>query len=50
MIKVASHFAPEEIGAAVQEAHALGLKVTCDCETFYVEWAVDAGVDMIEHP
>jgi imidazolonepropionase-like amidohydrolase len=29
---------------------ALGLKVTCDCETFYIDWAVDAGVDMIEHP
>jgi imidazolonepropionase-like amidohydrolase len=26
------------------------MRVTCDCETFYVDWAVDAGVDMIEHP
>jgi imidazolonepropionase-like amidohydrolase len=50
VIKVASHFAPEEIKAAVEEAHALGLKITCDCETFYVDWAVEAGVDMIEHP
>jgi imidazolonepropionase-like amidohydrolase len=50
VIKVASHFAPEEIEAAVREAHALGVKVTCDCETFYIQWAVDAGVDMIEHP
>ena len=24
--------------------------MTCDCETFYIDWAVDAGVDMIEHP
>jgi imidazolonepropionase-like amidohydrolase len=50
VIKIASHFAKAEVAAAVEEAHALGLRVTCDCETFYVEWAVDAGVDMIEHP
>ena len=50
LIKVASHFSPEEVGAAVEEAHALGLRVTCDCETFYIDWAVAAGVDMIEHP
>jgi imidazolonepropionase-like amidohydrolase len=50
LIKVASHFSKDEIKAAVDEAHALGLKITCDCETFYIEWAVDAGIDMIEHP
>lgn len=49
-IKVGSHFSRDEIKAAVEEAHALGLKVTCDCETFYIDWAVDAGVDMVEHP
>ena len=49
-IKVGSHFSRDEIRAAVDEAHALGLKITCDCETFYIDWAVDAGVDMIEHP
>ena len=49
-IKIASHFSRDEVRAAVEEAHALGLRVTCDCETFYVEWAVDAGVDMVEHP
>jgi imidazolonepropionase-like amidohydrolase len=49
-IKVGSHFSRDEIRAAVEEAHALGLKITCDCETFYIDWAVDAGVDMIEHP
>lgn len=36
--------------AAVEEAHALGMRVTCDCETFYIDWEVAAGVDMIEHP
>ena len=49
-IKIGSHFSRDEIKAAVDEAHALGLKVTCDCETFYIDWAVDAGVDMVEHP
>lgn len=50
VIKIASHFSRDEVKAAVDEAHALGLKVTCDCETFYIDWAIDAGVDMIEHP
>jgi imidazolonepropionase-like amidohydrolase len=50
LIKIASHFSPAEVTAAIQEAHALGLKVTCDCETFYTKWAVEAGIDMIEHP
>lgn len=50
LIKIASHFSRDEVRAAIDEAHALGLKVTCDCETFYIQWAVEAGVDMIEHP
>lgn len=50
VIKIASHFAPDEVRAAIEEAHMLGLKVTCDCETIYTEMAVDAGIDMIEHP
>lgn len=50
LIKVSSHFSDAEIRAAVEEAHDLGLKVTADAETFYIERAVRAGVDMIEHP
>ena len=50
VIKIASHFSEAEVRAAVEEAHDLGLKVTCDCETVYVHRAVEAGVDMIEHP
>jgi imidazolonepropionase-like amidohydrolase len=50
VIKIGSHFSVAEVTAAVQEAHELGLKVTCDCETFYIRRAVEAGVDMIEHP
>jgi imidazolonepropionase-like amidohydrolase len=50
VIKLGSHFSFEEIKAAVQEAHELGLKVTVDAETFYIERAVEAGADTIEHP
>jgi len=49
-IKITSHFSKEEVAAAIEEAHALGLKVTCDCEAFYIQWAVEAGIDCIEHP
>lgn len=49
-IKIGSHFSRDEVKAAVEEAHALGLKITCDAETFYIQWAVEAGVDCIEHP
>ena len=34
----------------MDEAHALGLRITVDSETIYTEWAVEAGVDAIEHP
>jgi len=50
VIKLGSHFSVEEIKAAVQEAHELGLKVTVDSETLYIQRAVEAGADTIEHP
>jgi len=50
LIKIASHFTEEEVRAAVSEAHELGLKVTADAETFYIERAIKAGVDIVEHP
>ena len=50
VIKLASYFSPDEVRAAVEEAHALGLKVTTHSETFYIKWAVEAGIDMVEHP
>ena len=50
VIKLGSHFSPEEVKAAVIEAHELGLKVTVDAETFYIQRAVEAGADTIEHP
>jgi imidazolonepropionase-like amidohydrolase len=50
LIKLGSQFTPEEVHAAVSEAHDLGLKVTVDAETFYIQRAVEAGADTIEHP
>lgn len=50
VIKIASHFSRDEVRAAVDEAHRLGLRVACDCETIYTAMAVEAGVDLIEHP
>ena len=50
VIKVASHYSQDELAAAVDEAHTLGLRVMCDAETLYIDWAVAAGVDTIEHP
>jgi len=50
LIKLASHYSRDEVRAAVDEAHTLGLKVTVDAETFYIQWAVEAGVDSVEHP
>lgn len=50
LIKVASHFSQDEIDAAVDEAHRLGLRVTVDSESIYTAMAVQAGVDSVEHP
>ena len=50
VIKLGSHFSVEEVKAAVTEAHELGLKVTVDAETFYIQRAVEGGADTIEHP
>jgi imidazolonepropionase-like amidohydrolase len=50
LIKIASEYSQEEIDAAVKEAHSLGLPVTVDAETQYIDMAIKAGVDSIEHP
>lgn len=49
-IKLASHFSADEVRAAVDEAHTLGLRVMVDSETIYTQMAVEAGADCIEHP
>lgn len=50
LIKLASEYTQEEITAAVDEAHSLGLPVTVDAETQYIDMAIKAGVDSVEHP
>lgn len=50
LIKLASEYSQAEIDAAVAEAHSLGIPVTVDSETHYIDMAVKAGVDSIEHP
>ena len=50
LIKIGSHYSEDEVQAAVQEAHRLGLKVVVDSETFFTRMAVEAGADVIEHP
>ncbi|NIJ37094.1 imidazolonepropionase-like amidohydrolase [Sphingopyxis panaciterrae] len=50
LIKLASEYSQEEITAAVDEAHSLGLPVTVDSETQYIDMAIKAGIDSIEHP
>ena len=50
LIKLASEYTQEEVTAAVDEAHSLGIPVTVDSETQYIDMAIKAGVDSIEHP
>jgi len=49
-IEIGSHYNTEEVAAAIEEAHALGLKITVDAETSYIPSAVEAEIDMIERP
>lgn len=49
-IKLASQYTLEEAAAAIDEAHQLGLRATADAHTFYITWAVQAGIDCIDHP
>ncbi len=60
LISTTNVFSREEIATAVEEAHALGIKVSVDAGVhswgsswatglYYLEWAVEAGVDVVEH-
>jgi imidazolonepropionase-like amidohydrolase len=50
VIKLTAPFDKEEVAAAVDEAHMLGIPVTADAFGDYVAWASQAGIDCIEHP
>jgi imidazolonepropionase-like amidohydrolase len=49
-IKLTAPFDREEVGAAIAEAHMIGLPVAVDSFGKYTLWAVEAGVDTVEHP
>lgn len=49
-IKLTAPYAREEVVAAVEEAHLHGIPVTVDSFGKYTTWAVEAGIDCIEHP
>ncbi|AKM08477.1 amidohydrolase family protein [Pelagerythrobacter marensis] len=39
-----------EIAAAIEEAHSLDVPVAIDSYDKYTDWAIEAGVDTLEHP
>lgn len=49
-IKLFAPYTREEVAAAIDETHMHGLRVTADAYGDYVTWAVEAGIDCIEHP
>lgn len=48
-IKISAPFTREEVGAAIAEAHQHGLRVAVDSFGQYTNWAIEAGVDSVEH-
>jgi imidazolonepropionase-like amidohydrolase len=50
VIKLTAPYDKEEVAAAIDEAHMLGIPVTADAFGDYVAWASQAGIDCIEHP
>jgi imidazolonepropionase-like amidohydrolase len=49
-IKLTAPYTREEVDAAVDEAHMHGIPLTVDSFGKYTTWAVEAGIDCIEHP
>lgn len=49
-IKLGAPGDQEEIAAAIDEAHSLGVPVAIDSYGKYTDWAIAAGVDTLEHP
>ena len=50
LIKMTSPYTRAEVAAAIDEAHLHGFRVTVDAFEHFVTWAVEAGVDSVEHP
>ncbi|PXA98081.1 hypothetical protein DMC47_10480 [Nostoc sp. 3335mG] len=49
-IKLGAPADREELIAAIDEAHSLGVPVAIDSYGKYTDWAIEAGVDTLEHP
>ncbi|MEN3746381.1 amidohydrolase family protein [Sphingomonas sp. HF-S3] len=49
-IKLGAPADREELVAAIDEAHSLGVPVAIDSYGKYTDWAIEAGVDTLEHP
>ncbi|WP_414901501.1 amidohydrolase family protein [Sphingomonas flavalba] len=49
-IKLGAPASKEELAAAIDEAHSLGVPVAIDSYGEYTDWAIEAGVDTLEHP
>lgn len=49
-IKVTSPYTREEIAAAIDEAHMHGIPLMVDSFGEFTTWAIEAGIDSIEHP
>ena len=49
-IKLGAPADKEELAAAIDEAHSLGVPVAIDSYGIYTDWAIEAGVDSLEHP
>lgn len=49
-IKLGAPADKEELAAAIEEAHSLGVPVAIDSYGQYTDWAIEAGVDTLEHP
>lgn len=49
-IKLGAPADKDEIAAAIEEAHSLGVPVAIDSYGKYTDWAIEAGVDTLEHP
>lgn len=49
-VKIAAPYNRDEMSAAIEEAHRDGTRVAVDSYGEYTDWALEAGVDSLEHP
>jgi imidazolonepropionase-like amidohydrolase len=49
-IKITAPYSPDEVAAAIDEAHRHGIRVAADTFGEFVSMGVEAGLDSVEHP